>query len=58
MEEMKKLGLTDVAQDEYGNVFGIIPSTICRLRGKSFSMIAHMDAALACFRKEYQTKSY
>ena len=34
MEEMKELGLTDVTQDEYGYVFGTIPSTVPDYKGK------------------------
>lgn len=47
MEEMKELGLTDVTQDEYGYVFGTIPSTIPDYKGKVLGLISHMDTAPA-----------
>lgn len=47
MEEMKELGLTDVTQDEYGYVFGTIPSTIPDYKGKILGLISHMDTAPA-----------
>lgn len=47
MEEMKELGLIDVTQDEYGYVFGTIPSTIPNYKGKILGLISHMDTAFA-----------
>lgn len=47
MKEMKELGLTDVTQDEYGYVFGTIPSTILNYEGKVLGLISHMDTAFA-----------
>ena len=47
MEEMKELGLTDVTQDEYGYVFGTIPSTIPDYKGKILGLISHIDTAPA-----------
>lgn len=51
MEEMKELGLTDVTQDEYGYVFGTIPSTVPDYKGKILGLIAHMDTAPAASGK-------
>lgn len=56
MEEMKKLGLTDVAQDEYGYVFGTIPSTIPDYKGKVLGLIAHMDTAPAASGKNIKPR--
>ena len=56
MEEMKKLGLTDVAQDEYGYVFGTIPSTIPDYKGKVLGLIAHMDTAPAASGKNVKPR--
>ena len=56
MEEMKKLGLTDVAQDEYGYVFGTIPSTIPYYKGKVLGLIAHMDTAPAASGKNVKPR--
>ena len=59
MEEMKELGLTDVTQDEYGYVFGTIPSTVPDYKGKILPVHGQTQRHSACcFRKEYQTKSY
>lgn len=56
MEEMKELGLTDVAQDEYGYVFGTIPSTIPDYKGKILGLIAHMDTAFAASGKNIKPR--
>lgn len=56
MEEMKELGLTDVAQDEYGYVFGTIPSTIPDYKGKVLGLIAHMDTAPAASGKNVKPR--
>lgn len=56
MEEMKKLGLTDVTQDEYGYVFGTIPSTIPDYKGKVLGLIAHMDTAPAASGKNVKPR--
>lgn len=56
MEEMKELGLTDVAQDEYGYVFGTIPSTIPDYKGKVLGLIAHMDTAYAASGKNVKPR--
>ncbi len=56
MEEMKKLGLTDVAQDEYGYIFGTIPSTIPDYKGKVLGLIAHMDTAPAASGKNVKPR--
>ena len=56
MEEMKKLGLTDVAQDEYGYVLGTIPSTIPDYKGKVLGLIAHMDTAPAASGKNVKPR--
>ena len=42
-EEMKQMGLTDISCDEYGYVFGTIPSTIPDYKGTILGFIAHMD---------------
>ena len=46
-EEMIALGLTDVTLDEYGYVFGTIPSTIENYEGIILGFIAHMDTSSA-----------
>ncbi len=56
MEEMKELGLADVAQDEYGYVFGTIPSTIPDYQGKVLGLIAHMDTAYAASGKNVKPR--
>lgn len=56
MEEMKKLGLTDVTQDEYGYVFGTIPSTVPDYKGKILGLIAHMDTAPAASGKSIKPR--
>lgn len=56
MEEMKELGLTDVTQDEYGYVFGTIPSTVPDYRGKILGLIAHMDTAYAASGKNIKPR--
>lgn len=56
MEEMKKLGLTDVTQDEYGYVFGTIPSTVPDYKGKILGLIAHMDTAPAASGKNVKPR--
>lgn len=56
MEEMKELGLVDVAQDEYGYVFGTIPSTIPDYKGKVLGLIAHMDTAYAASGKNVKPR--
>lgn len=44
-EELKEIGLSDVTCDEYGYVFGTIPSTIENYSGKTLGFIAHMDTS-------------
>ncbi len=44
-EELKAIGITDAARDEYGYVFGTIPSTIENYNGPVIGLIAHMDTA-------------
>lgn len=44
-EEMEHMGLTEVTLDEYGYVFGTIPSTIENYQGKVIGFIAHMDTS-------------
>lgn len=56
MEEMKELGLTDVTQDEYGYVFGTIPSTIPNYKGKVLGFISHMDTAPAASGKNIKPR--
>ena len=56
MEEMKELGLTDVTQDEYGYVFGTIPSTVPNYKGKILGLIAHMDTAPAASGKNIKPR--
>lgn len=56
MEEMKELGLTDVTQDEYGYVFGTIPSTVSDYKGKILGLIAHMDTAPAASGKNIKPR--
>ena len=46
-EEMISLGLTDVTMDEYGYVFGTVPSTIENYEGITLGFIAHMDTSSA-----------
>lgn len=46
-KEMKDLGLTDISCDEYGYVFGTIPSTISVYQGAVLGFIAHMDTSSA-----------
>ncbi len=46
-EEMISLGLSDVTLDEYGYVFGTIPSTIENYDGITLGFIAHMDTSSA-----------
>ncbi len=46
-EEMVSLGLTDVTLDEYGYVFGTVPSTIENYEGTILGFIAHMDTSSA-----------
>lgn len=46
-EEMISLGLTDVTMDEYGYVFGTVPSTIENYEGTILGFIAHMDTSSA-----------
>lgn len=57
MEEMKELGLTDVTQDEYGYVFGTIPSTVPDYKGKILGLIAHMDTAPAASGKNIKPRA-
>ena len=56
MEEMKELGVTDVTQDEYGYVFGTIPSTVPDYKGKILGLIAHMDTAPAASAKNIKPR--
>ena len=42
-EEMKAMGLENVAVDSYGYVFGTIPSTVENYQGKILGFISHMD---------------
>ena len=56
MEEMKELGLTDVTQDEYGYVFGTIPSTVPDYKGKILGLTAHMDTAPAASGKNIKPR--
>lgn len=56
MEEMKELGLADVTQDEYGYVFGTIPSTVPDYKGKILGLIAHMDTAPAASGKNIKPR--
>ena len=56
MEEMKEFGLTDVTQDEYGYVFGTIPSTVPDYKGKILGLIAHMDTAPAASGKNIKPR--
>lgn len=56
MKEMKELGLTDVTQDEYGYVFGTIPSTVPDYKGKILGLIAHMDTAPAASGKNIKPR--
>ena len=43
--EMKEMGLAEVSLDQYGYVFGTIPSTIPDYQGKILGFIAHMDTS-------------
>lgn len=45
--EMKEMGLAEVSLDQYGYVFGTIPSTIPDYQGKILGFIAHMDTSSA-----------
>lgn len=45
VEEMKEMGLKDVACDEYGYVFGTIPATAAKPQGPVLGFIAHMDTS-------------
>ena len=56
MEEMKELGVTDVTQDEYGYVFGTIPSTVPDYKGKILGLIAHMHTAPAASGKNIKPR--
>lgn len=56
MEEMKELRVTDVTQDEYGYVFGTIPSTVPDYKGKILGLIAHMDTAPAASGKNIKPR--
>ena len=44
-EEMESLGLENVSIDQYGYVFGTIPSTIKDYSGKILGFISHMDTS-------------
>lgn len=46
-QEMKELGLTEISHDQYGYVFGTIPSTIPGYTGKIPGFLAHMDTSCA-----------
>ena len=46
-EEMESLGLENVSIDQYGYVFGTIPSTIKDYSGKIPGFISHMDTSCA-----------
>ena len=46
-EEMESLGLENVSIDQYGYVFGTIPSTIKDYSGKILGFISHMDTYCA-----------
>lgn len=46
-EEMESLGLENVTIDQYGYVFGTIPSTIKDYSGKILGFISHMDTSCA-----------
>lgn len=46
-EEMENLGLENVSIDQYGYVFGTIPSTIKDYSGKILGFISHMDTSCA-----------
>ena len=46
-EEMKAMGLENVAVDSYGYVFGTIPSTVENYQGKILGFISHMDTSCA-----------
>lgn len=45
--EMREMGLEQVKKDQYGYVFGTIPSTIENYRGPILGFISHMDTAPA-----------
>ena len=44
-EELKAIGVSDVSRDEYGYVFGTIPSTIESYEGPVIGFLAHMDTS-------------
>ncbi|MBO4886925.1 MAG: peptidase T [Firmicutes bacterium] len=44
-EELKAIGVSDVSRDEYGYVFGTIPSTIESYEGPVVGFLAHMDTS-------------
>ena len=46
-EEMESLGLENISIDQYGYVFGTIPSTIKDYSGKILGFISHMDTSCA-----------
>ena len=46
-EEMESLGLENVSIDQYGYIFGTIPSTIKDYSGKILGFISHMDTSCA-----------
>src|SRR4051794_3264156 len=43
-EELRALGLTDAAQDEYGIVLATVPATV-RHRAPTIAWIAHVDTS-------------
>ena len=45
VEEMKKMGLSDVENDEYGYVYGYLPATEGKENVPALGLIAHMDTA-------------
>ena len=45
VEEMKKMGLSDVEIDEYGYVYGYLPATEGKENVPALGLIAHMDTA-------------
>ena len=45
VEEMKKMGLSDVEIDEYGYVYGYLPATEEKENIPALGLIAHMDTA-------------
>ncbi|MBQ1368016.1 MAG: peptidase T [Firmicutes bacterium] len=44
-EELRQIGVSDVSRDEYGYVFGTIPSTIENYDGPVIGFLAHMDTS-------------